>query len=89
MNMSQPQEFWMLGREAAIGTSLYWNIHHKVLRNGEWIDATPYSCFNEAFAREEAEKMSKQTAHDGRNIYRDVSVSGPHVQWREIWWKYK
>lgn len=81
----------MLGREAAIGTSLYWLIHHKVMRNGEWISERPYGCGTEEHAHTEAAKMASMTSPvlGGRHIYQEVSVSGPYVSWREIWWKYK
>jgi hypothetical protein len=86
-----PREIWMWGHEAAIGTSLYWNINHKVFRShrGGWVPDIPYACGTEAFAREEAEMMSKQTAHDGRPLYQEVAVSGPYVSWREVGWKYR
>lgn len=82
-------ELWMWGREEALGASLYWNIDHKVLRRGEWVPDIPYACGTEAFAREEADKMSKQTSHAGENLYREVRVSGPYVSWREIWWRHR
>jgi hypothetical protein len=86
--MEHPSELWMWGRETAIGTSLYWNINHKVLREGMWVSDTPYSCGTEGFARQEAAKMSEQRSSvDGRKLYRDVTVSGPHISWKEIYWK--
>jgi hypothetical protein len=41
-----PREIWMWGHEAAIGTSLYWNINHKVFRShrGGWVPDIPYAC---------------------------------------------
>lgn len=86
-----PREIWMWGREEAIGTSLYWNINHKVFRSyrGGWVPDIPYSCHSEEFARGEAAKMANQVSHDGRNLYQEVSVSGPYVSWREVGWKYR
>ncbi len=89
MNDTHPSERWMWGREEAIGTALHWNIHHKVLRNGAWVPDIPYSCGTEEFARQEAKKMAVQASYDGRLLYRDVTVSGPHTSWREVWWKYR
>lgn len=89
MSDGHPSERWMWGREAAIGTRLYWNIHHKVLRSGKWVPDIPYSCGDESFAIDEAAKMRGSRASDGRDLYRDVTVSGPHVSWREVWWKYR
>lgn len=87
--IDHPRECWMWGRTEAIGTSLYWLIHHKVLRRGSWIFDTPYSCANEVFAKQEADKMIEQKSLEGRNLYQEVTVSGPYVSWREIWWKHK
>jgi hypothetical protein len=84
-----PTEFWMWGREAAIGTSLFWRIHHKVFRQDRWVFDIPYACSDEAFARLSADKMTEQKSHTGRQLYREVTVSGPHISWREVWWKYK
>lgn len=82
-----PSQIWMWGHKEAIGTELYWRIEHKVLRGGQWISDVPYSCGTEVFARQEAAKMAQQTGYTGRNLYKEVSVSGPYVSWREIWWK--
>lgn len=78
----------MWGPEAAVGTRLSWHIHHKVLRNGAWVPDIPYACGTEDFARQESVKMAGQrSSGDSRLLYRDVTVTGPHVSWREIWWK--
>jgi hypothetical protein len=79
----------MWGREAAIGTKQYWHIHHKVLRSGEWMFDEPYACAEEWFAKQEAEWMVGLKAHDGRHLYQEVTVSGPHIRWQEVWWKYR
>jgi hypothetical protein len=84
-----PHEVWLWGREEAIGTSLFWRIHHKVLRRDKWVPAIPYACGTEEFAREEASKMAEQKSWQQEHLYRDVTVTGPHVEWREVWWKYK
>ncbi len=85
-----PAEIWMWGRQEAIGTSLHWLIHHRVLRNKEWVDAIPYSATPEECARSAAAEMAVQTSSvDHRLLYRDVTVTGPHVSWREIAWKYR
>lgn len=82
----RPSERWMWGREAALGATLYWEVHHKVLRRAEWVWDFSYACGTEELAHTEADVMSRQT-FDGRPIYREVSVSGPRVRWREIGWK--
>lgn len=82
-------EIWMWGREEAIGMSFYWLVHHKVLRNGIWVWDIPYSCRPEAFARETADKMTGQSSIDGRFLYREVVLTGPHVEWQSVAWKYR
>lgn len=87
--IDHPREVWMWGNREAIGTELYWHIEHKVLRSGKWVFDIPYACGTEKFAREEAEKMAVQTSWEGRNLYKEVAVTGPYVSWKEIWWKEK
>lgn len=82
-------EIWMWGRDEARGTSLYWLIHHKVLRRGQWVDAIPYSCGTEVHAHGQADVMSNQKSHGGDLLYSEVNVTGPCVEWIDISWRYR
>jgi hypothetical protein len=84
-----PREFWMWGCECAIGTKLYWHIHYKAFRYGQWTPATPYACSPWVWALEFANQMKQRVSIDGGPLYREVTISGPHVTWEECAWKYK
>lgn len=87
-NEVRPPEFWMYGRECSVGVVQYWKIHHEVLRRGEWVPEVPYTCGTREFADSEAFKMANMTS-SGRHLYRDVRVTGPYEELREVWWIYK